>query len=472
MKYNTSKKYKCPYCNYTGFRDKLVSHVIDNHEDLIPQGYTAARVVFNSINNKTHGVCVVCKKDTPWNEDSWKYDRLCGRDSCKKVLSDNAHKNIVKVYHTDNLAALPSHQEKMLQGRKISGRYTFSDGKSKDYTGQNEKKCLEFMDKVMHISSKDIITPGPTLEYEFEGKKHFYITDIYYIPANLIIECKDGGDNPNNRPMPSYRAKQDAKEEMITKLGKYNYIRLTNNNFAQLLEVLADIRYQMIDDSNENRTVVININEEMVGGLPPAWANDITVIQYSQNNVFTGENDRDGFGVCNTIGDEYMNIIDDNNKILRVKKDEFLENRSFSIYDYKGKKEDLLPTLEKAAIVSDYLKYDNRFKELNLNLIYEATELIKANIIDHFQSIINSNRTEFILIDGDETDLEEYLNNIYHGTVHLHHDINGYYLKYDGYLGKIRSNYFKTAKDIKIDATNIVNTMLGITEIIDKMIGW
>lgn len=469
MKYNTSKKYKCPYCNYTGFRDKLVSHVTNNHEELIPQGYTTARVVFNSINNKTHGVCVVCKKDTPWNENSWKYDRLCGRDVCRKALADAAHKNNMKVYHTDNLAALPSHQEKMLQGRKISGRYTFSDGKSKDFTGQNEKKCLEFMDKVMNIPSKDIITPGPTLDYEFEGKKHFYITDIYYIPANLIIECKDGGNNPNNRPMLSYRAKQDAKEEMITKLGKYNYIRLTDNNFTQLLEILADIKYQMIDDSEENRRVIININEEVVGGLPPAWANDITVIQYSQNNVFTGDNDKEGFGVCNTIGDKYMNIISDSNKVLRVNKDDFLKDRTFEAYEYRGKREDLLPVLETAYIIEDSLKYDNRFKHINLKLMQETTETVVATIIDHFNSITDP-KSNFLLIYENELDLQDYLDNIYKGTVHLCHNIEGYYLTYTGFRGNFRSSYYATVEEIRSKADHIVNAMLNITDEVNALL--
>ena len=30
------------------------------------------------------------------------------------------------------------------------------------------------------------------VEYEMNGKKHFYITDFLYIPYNLIIEVKDG----------------------------------------------------------------------------------------------------------------------------------------------------------------------------------------------------------------------------------------------------------------------------------------
>jgi hypothetical protein len=43
-------------------------------------------------------------------------------------------------------------QVKMLANRKISGEYKFQDGGKRTYTGSYEKKCLEFMDKVLGIS--------------------------------------------------------------------------------------------------------------------------------------------------------------------------------------------------------------------------------------------------------------------------------------------------------------------------------
>ena len=151
----------------------------------------------------------------------------------------------------------------MLAGRHISGKYKYSDGTMFTYTGKYEKAALEFMDKVMNIPSKDIQMPGPILEYEYNGEKHSWITDIYYIPANLIIEVKDGGDNPNNRNMPEYRGKQAAKEVMITELGKFNYLRLTNNDFSQLLEALAEIKWENMDQKDSNK-VNFFINESVL----------------------------------------------------------------------------------------------------------------------------------------------------------------------------------------------------------------
>ena len=66
------RTYKCPYCEYRGDKDKLIDHIDDKHDDMIPEGFTPTRVVFNLINNKTNGVCVVCGKPTGWNEKAGK----------------------------------------------------------------------------------------------------------------------------------------------------------------------------------------------------------------------------------------------------------------------------------------------------------------------------------------------------------------------------------------------------------------
>ena len=117
------------------------------------------------------------------------------------------------------------------------------------------------MDKVLNIPSKDILAPGPTLTYKLDGKDHFYITDFYLIPQNLIIEVKDGGDNPNNKRsigMDSSRDKTVAKEKIITDKGEYNYIRLTDNQFVQLIDILMEIKEA---DLNGDTNKIIKINK-------------------------------------------------------------------------------------------------------------------------------------------------------------------------------------------------------------------
>ena len=259
-----SKVYKCQFCSFHGTKEKLVSHVESKHPEMIPEGFTAGRTVFNYINHKDHGVCVVCKRPTEWNEDRLKYNRLCGRESCKKALREKYSKNMIRVHGTDNLLTDMEQQEKMLKNRRISGKYRFTDGGYCTYTGKYELKTLEFLDKVLGYTSNEILTPGPIVEYEYQGKKLKWILDILIIPYNLVIDVKDGGDNPNNREMKSYREKQIAKESDIKKLGQFNYLRLTNNNFEQLIHILAELKMQMIDSTYEDGRAIIRVHEEYI----------------------------------------------------------------------------------------------------------------------------------------------------------------------------------------------------------------
>lgn len=249
-RYKSTRKYRCPFCRITATRDKLISHIQDQHEDMIPEDYTAARLLYDHINHKNYGTCIICKKPVyEWDETICRYKNLCDDPHCMAQLKARSAKN-----HLED----PEVQKKMLAGRRISGFYKFKDGTTHSYVGSYERNCFEFMDLVLNIEGKDIMSPGPTIYYEWNGEQHPWILDWMYIPAMLCADVKDGGSNPNNRPMEDYRERQIAKEEAITKLGKYNYIRLTDNNFAQLLEALANIRQGTINHDPLNH---IFINE-------------------------------------------------------------------------------------------------------------------------------------------------------------------------------------------------------------------
>lgn len=266
------KRYKCPYCEERLDREKLPDHIQKKHEDMIPQGYTASRVAFNTINKKSVGHCIICGKDTDWNEDKCRYERICNDPKCKKEYIKMTEERLKKARGVTKKEMLsdPEFQNKMLKGRSISGTYKFSDGGKLEYVGSYEKNFLEFMDKFLKVKSSDIQAPGPTIEYYFEGKKHFWITDYYYIPYNLVLDIKDGGKNPNNREMASYRAKQVAKEKAIVQSGMYNYIRLTDNQFDQLIEIMLDLKESLIElEGSYNQKMaqikpVVKINEQSI----------------------------------------------------------------------------------------------------------------------------------------------------------------------------------------------------------------
>lgn len=293
-------KYLCPFCDKRFTREDLIDHVEDKHEEMIPEGFTVLRYVFNYVNKKPldyHGKCTECGGPTPWDENKARYDRQCGKKACHDSYVKKFEQNMMKTRGVTRISSTAEGQKKMLANRKISGKYKFADGGIKEYTGKYERDTLEFMDKVLHIKSDDVLAPGPILEYTYEGKVHMYITDFYYQPYNLIIEVKDGGNNPNKRNMPEYRGKQIAKEKYIIKHTNFNYLRLTNNDLSQLLSVFADLKYQLLENSGER---VIHVNENVeenpvhelmtamsyspIVGITDA---DAYIIHNMQNNVFS-----------------------------------------------------------------------------------------------------------------------------------------------------------------------------------------
>ena len=276
--------WKCPFCDKRFDREKLVIHVDDKHENEIPEGFTALRYVFHYVNKRPldyHGRCTECKGPTPWDEEVGRYKRQCGKKACHDSYVKRFEDNMVKKKGYTRETSTQEGLERMLKNRKISGQYTFQNGEKKDYVGSYEKKCLEFMDKVMNIDPNDILSPGPVLEYKYEGKKHYYISDFYYQPYNLVIEVKDGGDNPNTRNMEEYRRKQIAKEEYIIKNTDFNYIRLTNNDFGQLMSIFADLKMQLVDNSKDR---VIHVNEA-VDMENKTFKSDIDLMNWMYDNI-------------------------------------------------------------------------------------------------------------------------------------------------------------------------------------------
>lgn len=437
-----SKKVKCPFCNKRDFKEKIISHIDKDHEDMIPENYDAARILYDTT-HKTYGKCVVCGAPTDWNPKTEKYSRLCDKPSCKESLRNKFKKNMIKVYGKTTLLDDIDHQERMLANRSISGVYTYSDGTKFTYTGSYELNAIRFMDEVLECNSKDIIMPGPTIEYEDRnGGTRKWITDIYYIPYNLIIEVKDGGKNPNTRTMTVYRDKQIDKEKSIIKLGKYNYLRLTDNDFGQLMEIMAILKYEEINPDMKNDNVVIRINEstdeaeedktsqdhsndvdyvmlhkrlkdlkiyfnkskeedesicEFMGvagvGAPPQGINTgVMMTQYTPHpNSFTGE--KDGFGY---VGDDKKsaksNANDDNDRVQIVDRHKDMQDTFYAIYRYNDepKKKKGSDTLYeyvtgRKLLTTDQIEYDDDFDEVNLyhkdsEGLYDTVQSIKDTI--------------------------------------------------------------------------------------------
>jgi len=268
-------------------RRDLIKHINKVHNEMIPEGYSAERLVYDAINKikDSHGTCRVCKRPTGWNESNNKYDILCDDPKCKLALRELYKKNMLRVRGTYNILNNPEQQKLMLSHRKISGNYKHTDGGVIQYTGEYERKFLEFMDTFLNIPSKEIISPGPTIEYYYHGEKHFYIPDFILPTYNLIIEIKDGGDNVNGKNTPgmiSSREKTIEKERIITDKGEYNYLRLTNNQFDQVIDVFMQIKDLAMNGEFENKRVV-RINENYT---IESLITDRVFSEYKENKTF------------------------------------------------------------------------------------------------------------------------------------------------------------------------------------------
>lgn len=414
----TERRIACPLCRRKDFKDKLIRHIEKDHEDIIGD-ISAEQFLYD----KTHpgsGKCIVCGNKTDWNEKTGKYHRLCSNPRCKEEMRAKFKKNMIRVHGKVSLLDDAAHQAKMLANRSISGTYVYSDGTKFTYTGSYEHKAIEFMDKVLHCNSKDIIMPGPVIDYTDQyGNSRQWITDIYYVPYNLIIEVKDGGDNPNNRQMDEYRAKQVSKEAELIKLGEYNYLRLVDNKFVQLMEVLALLKDQEINGPNtDNKVIRINEsavyddrfftldnaedseedNEDIpieydiirrlsdlkeyaarehmgvgaVGGIVGTMDGNMLVQYTPHKHSFSGE--KDGFGVVDDKKSTKLRVKSDNEETEIVDKEPFLQDKFYKSYRHKRDRvtwENAINLYEeitgKVMLSRDQLEYDDDFIEADLD---------------------------------------------------------------------------------------------------------
>lgn len=306
----TNRYFQCPYCNKKYTKTDLISHIEKLHLEELPDEFTSLRMVFHIVNKKDikySRPCRICKMSTNWDESKGRYNFLCGKKSCHDAWVEQMKKDMGDKLGSNRPTSTSEGLQKMLARRKISGTYKFQDGTVKVYTGSYEKKALEFMDKILNIKSEDLLCPGPILQYSLLSPNaplninsndsiknyyeiHTYISDMYYIPYNLLIEVKDGGNRPNkNEKMADTRKRQIAKEKHIIENTNYNYLRLTDNDFSQLLSVFADIKLHLIEDSKE-RIIHVNENTPIIGVFPPhndGIISSLYVVNYLQNNVFS-----------------------------------------------------------------------------------------------------------------------------------------------------------------------------------------
>lgn len=232
-----NKKFKCPYCqkNYVD-KEYLYDHMINEHEDELG-GLSAAHAYFNFRYKKTKGRCIMCKRETKFNEETERYERLCS-DKCSDDYRQQFKDRMNRKYGKDHLLNDEEQQKKMLANRRISGEYRWSDGEKKTFTGSYEKHALEFFDKKMGLKSKDVLSPSPiTLDYKYDGEDRFYIPDFFIVPYNLLVEVKGTNNHYQKRDINQEKAKDKIAIE-----SKYNYVKIVNKNYDGLISMIDKIK--------------------------------------------------------------------------------------------------------------------------------------------------------------------------------------------------------------------------------------
>lgn len=256
-------RFRCPDCgNKYISLPLLLKHVATIHKDKIPYGVSPKQYCFNRRNNKEFQLCVICKKNhTKWNEDTGHYDRFCST-TCRQKAGQLAEENLKRKTGKGRKERMESDetQRDMLKQRSISGSYTFRDKKTTlDYVGSYELDFLRFYDEDMNGDPLDIIECPFTFNYIYDDELHFYIPDFYIPTLNLIIEIKDGGNNPNTHPkiLAVDKVKEQLKDKAVIDSKKFNFCKIYNKEYDNFLNVVSILKDR--NGSYDNFSPIISI---------------------------------------------------------------------------------------------------------------------------------------------------------------------------------------------------------------------
>ena len=244
------KTLPCKFCDSIfNDIDRYVAHMELKHGDMIPEDMTPWQFVYFLKTGKTHGSCIMCKKDTGWDEHTHKYKRLCENPKCHDKYVEMFRSRMIGKYGKINLLDDPAQQRVMLSRRKISNIYTWRDHVSTSvYTGSYEKSFLEFLDTVLMFDPSDVISPSPhTYYYIYENKKHFYFPDFFIPSLNLEVEIKEG-TNKHPKILAVDKVKEKLKDDVMrSNQNSFNYIKIVEKHNERLLDFLDEAKRQTFE---------------------------------------------------------------------------------------------------------------------------------------------------------------------------------------------------------------------------------
>ena len=477
------KYYKCPECSK---KFKTLSgwgsHIDTIHPGIRPNDYSISRYFYYTVTGRTHGTCRTCKGNTPWNENSMKYDQYCTNPECKKAYVKIAKERMIKTYGKEHLLNDPDIQKKMLSNRSITKKYRYSDGIIFEYTGNYEKNFLTMLDIMMDWDSNDIIAPSPNVYYydyknpkdkENEGKK-FYMPDFYIPSLNLEIEIKQQ-TNGNQKFNDINKVKERLKDEVMMKNPKVNYLKINDNNFEPFFEFVMKYKEMIPSDKElnamesfiDNNTILENIEYSDIateGMLDYVKTDDLFKLATLVPWKSIGRCVKNATGSINPFSKASVKI-EDNDIIIKGINYKLLKNRISSYYDDKSIFNIFLPRyntlsyrayerkkIQRCEIKIDYIhtkefyalelvtmftELGRRFRDSSYlgiaNMIYkeswlsqsdknaEITPSLSTNRLTNLKLTLNSYQKEFI---------EKY------PKLKAQLNLNGYILAFEQGLGK------------------------------------
>lgn len=297
------KYYKCPTCSkkfktLTGWGD----HMELLHPEDIPEGYSIPRYFYYTVTGKTHGVCRTCKKDTDWNDESWKYNQYCNDPACKQAYVKIAKQRMINQYGKVHLLNSPEMQRKMLRGRKITGTHTMSDGGKIGYTGSYERKFVEMLDAMFEWPSADLMSPSPhTYYYEYSNEndpdvqhaEKFYIPDFFIPSLNLEVEIEQTTSG-NQKMHAVYTVKKEQKKAIMEKNRHVNYVTVSDNDFTPFFDFLMKAK-ETIPERGDVSDLVVESTFSEINGTPvmenKGWNPDYDEDVVSKIREWAEEND-------------------------------------------------------------------------------------------------------------------------------------------------------------------------------------
>lgn len=175
-----------------------------------------------------------------------------------------------------------------------------------------------------------------------------------------------------------------------------------------------------------------------VGGVPPANASDQIVVQYGYSNSFTGDESVEGYGLTKDLEDDTIKV-KSSDGTKEYKKEEFLKDRKFNLYRFKGEDKRKLEAnnfyeqLTGMELIShDQIKYNKDFEEITFEPNKALVEM--SSVIATLEQEAEMVGTDFSKLPDDYMPLIGELEKVKakelvrdHPDINIMSDNNGYF---------------------------------------------